>query len=266
MKPTKPILVVAIAIVATAAGARAASERRAERKIAAEIDLLTSTVAPLANEHDGSIVMNGAPLVFRRTSQQGATNDVMARVAKECANGSADTALGYASGENRSISLERVVEQQGEDGVRASLCVFAPENGAPEDAARRVRYTLAQERGDGTVAVTTIVSPSATPLEKLFPADGDAPGSDPVAIARPDDARRTLTVVGTHTVRVYESSVPVERSVERYDAKMASMGFTVSASLSDARMYRKEGQSYVASFRATTEGSTIALMPFDASS
>jgi hypothetical protein len=67
---------------------------------------------------------------------------------------------------------------------------------------------------------------------------------------------------GEHTVRVYESTLGVEASVASYDTRMKALGFETTGRLDDARMYRRDGQSYVASFRGTTGGSTIALTPF----
>jgi hypothetical protein len=43
---------------------------------------------------------------------------------------------------------------------------------------------------------------------------------------------------------------------------MAALGYATTGALEDARMYRKDGKSFVASFRGTTGGSTVALMPF----
>jgi hypothetical protein len=114
--------------------------------------------------------------------------------------------------------------------------------------------------------VTRVVNGSSMPIEQLWPAEGDAPGSDLSDIPRPKDARRTATIIvgkGEHSVRVYESTLTVDDSVNSYDAQMKTRGFATTGELADARMYRKDGRSFVASFRATTAGSTVALMPFD---
>ena len=67
-----------------------------------------------------------------------------------------------------------------------------------------------------------------------------------------------------HAVRVYESTLALEPAVASYDRQMSALGYVTTGSLVDARMYRKDGRSYIASFRGTTEGSTVALLPFGA--
>jgi hypothetical protein len=215
--------------------------------------------------------------LFRKTSERGTLDAVMARIAKECASGTEASAFGLSKslddGTNKPIELQRVFSQESEGGVRASLCIFAHAAGAraPNEELHRVRYTLAHQREDGSIAVTTVVNASSTPLNELFPAEGDAAGSDLEGVARPEQSRRTMTAIvggGTgadpteHAVRVYESTLALEPAVASYDRQMSALGYVTTGSLEDARMYRKDGRSYVASFRGTTEGSTVALLPF----
>lgn len=263
--------VLLVAGVAIPAVAHAAHERKAQLRAEREMESLAGAIAPIdiTVGSERRVTLNGAPLFFRKTTEQGTLEEVMTRVAKECASGTESTAFGltnaYDDGKDTPIKLEQVFSQESEGGVRASLCVFGNEDGASPDELRRVRYTLAHRRDDGSIAVTTVVNASSTPLDQLFPAEGDAPGSDPEAIARPAEARRTMTAVvgnGEHTVRVYESTLPIEASIASYDRQMSARGFATTGSLDDARMYRKDGRSWVASFRATTGGSTVALMPF----
>jgi hypothetical protein len=261
------LLVVGIAIPA---GAHAANEQRARLGAQREIDALTSALGPItmAAGSERRVTLNGAPLFFKKTTEQGTVDEVMARVAKECASGNEASAFGLSrnldDGVNKPIALQRVFSQESEGGVHASLCIFANDDGASSDELHRVRYTLAHRRDDGSIAVTTVVNASATPLSELFPAEGDAPGSDLEGVARPEQSRRTMTaVVGSdHAVRVYESALAVEAAVTSYDRQMSALGYATTGSLADARMYRKDGRSYVASFRGTTGGSTVALLPF----
>jgi hypothetical protein len=263
--------VLLVAGIAIPAVAHAAHERQAKLRAEREMDALTGAIAPiaLAVGTERRVTLNGAPLFFKKTTEPGTLDEVIARVAKECASGTSATAFGlsnaYDDGKSTPIHLEQVLSQESESGVRASLCIFANEEGASPDELRRVRYTLAHRREDGSIAVTTVVNASSAPLEQLFPAEGDALGSDPEEIARPADARRTMTAVvgnGEQTVRVYESTLPIEASIASYDRQMGARGFATTGSLEDARMYRKDGRSWVASFRATTGGSTVALMAF----
>jgi hypothetical protein len=277
MSRAKALSALLIVGIALPVAAEAAHERRdslrAARELAAFanlVDPMTSVTVGAGSEH--RVTLNGAPLFFRKTSERGTLDEVMARIVKECASGTEASAFGLSrnldDGLSKPITLHRVVSQEAESGARASLCIFANENGETRTSSeemRRVRYTLAHRRDDGSIAVTTVVNASSTPLNELFPADGDAPGSDLGEIARPEQARRTLTAIaagGEHAVRVYESALSVEAAVSSYDRQMNVLGYATTGSLDDARMYRKNGRSYVASFRGTTGGSTVALLPF----
>lgn len=269
---TKIASALAVVAVAVPAAAHSAHEHRAKLRAEKEITELTAAIEPIAMAAPGArrVTINGATMYFDKKTEQGSLDDVMGRIATECASGEQHAAFGLPTdaveGESKGIRLERVHTQESEDGsVRASLCIFAKEGAPDSDESRRVRYTLAHRRDDGSIAITSVVSASSTPLNELFPAEGDAPGSDLEGIARPENARRTLTAIvgkNEHAVRVYETPMSVPAAASSYDQKMAALGFATTASLEDARMYRKDGKSYVASFRATTDGATVALLPF----
>ncbi len=264
------VSILLVSAVAVPAAAHAAGEQRAKLRAQREMDAMSSAVGSvnLTAGSERKVTLNGAPLFFRKTTERGTLDAVMSAVAKECASGNEASAFGLSKslddGVNKPIELQRVFSQESEGGVRASLCIFANEGGAANEELHRVRYTLAHQRDDGSIAVTTVVNASSTPLQELFPAEGDAPGSDLEGVARPEQSRRTLTaIVGTdHAVRVYESSLALEPAVASYDRQMSALGYATTGSLDDARMYRKDGRSFVASFRGTTDGSTVALLPF----
>lgn len=238
--------------VSVPAASYAANERRAVVDAKREMDAIAN-VAQTVTGAAHVVHMNGAELYFDKHTEDGSVADVMARVAHECAAGD----LGVPRERELTADFQRVVSEEAENGTRASLCIFE---------GHRVRWTMAFPREDGSVAVTTVVNASSTPIEQLFPVEGDAPGSDLAEIARPKEARRTATIIvgkGEHSVRVYESTLSVEESVGTYDTQMKARGFETTGALEDARMYRKDGRSWAASFRATTAGSTVALMPFD---
>ena len=63
---------------------------------------------------------------------------------------------------------------------------------------------------------------------QMFPATGDAPGSDSLLAARPADARRVLSGVAVdapYALRVYESSTEPSAALARFDADMAQHGW-----------------------------------------
>ncbi len=259
-----------VALLAIPAGAHAAHERSETLRAERELESFTQRILPIAEDVAGErrVVLNGATTYFRKSTDHGTVDEVLSRVAAECASGTQAKAFGLTKdlddGAGKPLRLERVVTQRAENGAAASLCIFANDGGSPNET-HRVRWTLAAPRDDGSIAVSTVVNASSTPLEEMFPAEGDAPGSDAEGVARPEHARRTLTAIvgkGEHVVRVYESDLPLADSIASYDRAMHGLGFATTGTLDDARMYRKDGKSWAVSFRATTGGSSIALLPF----
>ncbi|HET7540895.1 MAG TPA: hypothetical protein VFK05_13525 [Polyangiaceae bacterium] len=62
----------------------------------------------------------------------------------------------------------------------------------------------------------------------MFPASGDAPGSDSLLAARPGDARRVLSGVAVdapYALRVYETDAPPGPALARFDTSMADRGW-----------------------------------------
>lgn len=272
----KAAAVLLLAGIAVPAASHAANERRAQIRAHQEMEALSGMVSQVQIAPGGEqrVTINGAPMFFEKHTEQGTLDEVMGRIAKDCESGSETTAFGLTKstddGAAKPVKLERVFSQ-GEGDVRASLCIFANDSvgAAARDELRRVRYTLAFKREDGSIGVTTVVSACTTPLQEMFPLEGDAPGSDAAEIARPEASRRTLTAtIGSgrsgqdHVIRVYESTLDLASSVTSYDRAMQALGYTTTGSLEDARMYRRDGKSWAASFQGTTGGSTIALIPF----
>jgi|GEM_PF-1103454 len=63
----------------------------------------------------------------------------------------------------------------------------------------------------------------------MFPASGDAPGSDSLLAARPPGTRRVLSGVAVdapYALRVYESSERPDVALEKFDASMGLRGWT----------------------------------------
>ena len=283
MTPLRVRILSAVAVLAVAlpAAGHAARERVREKAAQAELETMVEQLTPVATSAAAGqrrVTLNGAPTFFDKRTERGTVAEVMARIGDACASGERDVAFGDAmpaeDGTSHPLQLERMAVAESEGGVHASLCIFAPDKSDPSlvgtsrEPMHRVRYTLAFDRGDGTVSVTSVVNASETPLATMFPSTGDAPGNDLEGIARPADARRTHTAIvgnGEHSVRIYETNHSVESAVAGYDGAMAALGFTTTGTLTDARMYRKNGRSYVASFQPTVAGGArIALAPFEA--
>jgi hypothetical protein len=91
-------------------------------------------------------------------------------------------------------------------------------------------YTYVARKGDET-RVITLWTDSGLNLGRMFPASGDAAGSDSSSVPRPPQARRTLTAQALGlplSVRIYESSLD-ETSLDRfYSRELAQRGFAAA--------------------------------------
>jgi hypothetical protein len=281
----KAFSVAALILVAVPTTAHAVHSQREQSRAQRDLEAMTNALGSLSGSSGGDdavagvrdVSINGARIYFKQSTENRPLDDVMKGIAKECASGDHDAALGISGSlhenETKTIKLERVVQQDADSGVvKASLCVFeAEENvggdlGTSREPLRRARYTLAHQREDGTVGVTTIATASSTPLAELFPAEGDSPGSDLAEVARPEASRRTLTaMVGTkakNAVRVYESDLPTEQAITSYDKAMETRGFATNAKIAEGRMYLKDDKRFVVTFRGTSAGSTVTISQF----
>ncbi len=252
----------AIAATAIFAGVHAAHARAAELRAEAELTRMTALLAPIGSTEAGPrrVNINGGLVAFDSATVNRPVEEVMANVEQDCRSGRASLALARPTRtEGRDeITLTHVESQSASEGaVRASLCTF--EGG-------RTRYTLAHRVDGASTRIFTIVNESTLPLEAMFPAERDAPGSDMPGVARPEQSRRTLTAIvndGEHEVRTYETSLPIGETMTRYDHAMLSLGWATTASEPEGRMYRGEdGKSVAVTFLATTDGTMVSLAKF----
>jgi hypothetical protein len=94
----------------------------------------------------------------------------------------------------------------------------------------RFRYAFAEPSAGpkGGTHVVTFWSDGALNLKTMFPASGDAPGTDSSVAPRPAGSRRTLsaTVAGyPASVRIYESQVERAAIERMYDETLRAKGF-----------------------------------------
>lgn len=75
----------------------------------------------------------------------------------------------------------------------------------------KFRYALAERQSDDTTRVVLLWTDGDLELSRMFPAAGDAAGSDSAVLPRPPRSRRTLTAAAERVpfaLRIYESSAP----------------------------------------------------------
>jgi hypothetical protein len=98
-----------------------------------------------------------------------------------------------------------------------------------------VRYATAERTKDGGTRVMVLWTDGELPLSKMFPATGDAQGSDSTELPRPPNARRTLSAAAEGTTLVLRSYESRDRraGLERfYDHRMTEKGWKVAAKVS----------------------------------
>jgi hypothetical protein len=99
-----------------------------------------------------------------------------------------------------------------------------------------LRYATAKRLKDGSTQVMVLWTDGEVSLSKMFPATGDAEGSDSRELPRPPNARRTLTAAAngmSFALRMYESR-DQRPSLERfYDHRLTQKGWRVAAKVSE---------------------------------
>lgn len=205
---------------------------------------------------EASVVrVNGAEMrrSSARTSQS--TREVLDRYEAYCRKNPGT--LGRAMQDIPSAMADRI-ELPAHDPLRASVIrdekkgrgmvvCFVDEPGAPQrllveklrtvsetgdlSALGRFRYVFAEPStsSQGGTHVVTFWSDSELNLQKMFPATGDAPGTDSSLAPRPAGSRRTLSasVDGyPAAVRIYESQASRAAIERMYDETLRAKGFT----------------------------------------
>lgn len=273
-----------LAVVASITSVHAYSARSEDRRAEAQLPRMGDLLVELSRAAQPGlgprrVVVNGAPVVVETSTEPRALDAVVADVDRACAAGGPETVLLEAAGGGGEATLRsnarrvRVASASSADGEATGLlCVLEPDGDTMggDDAQRRkpiVRYAFARRVDARTTSLTRVTTAMGGDLSALFPAEGDAPGSDLAGVPRPSEARRALTaVVGNdeHSVRIYESHLALAESVRRYDASMLALGYGATSAHDDARLYLRptDGASVVASFASTDLGTTVAIAPF----
>lgn len=266
----------AVVIASVLASAHAVHAHRAHREAMTHVThwqtVAEAAISASPGEGPRRVMINGAEVLVEKHTTLEGLEQVFAAAHAQCQSGDEGVALGLGAssdGVAHPIRLARitttVADPSRED--RASLCIFEKEAAGPP----RIRYTSARREADST-SVTTISTLTTLPPEVQFPEAGDAPGSDDPSIARPASSRRVFTIVvsgaqsaapSPHTLRVYDSSLSVDRATESYDRDMEQRGFSATAGVDGGRMYRKGDRSYAVTFQKTPGGSTVTLTPFE---
>jgi hypothetical protein len=98
------------------------------------------------------------------------------------------------------------------------------------------RYVFAERRKDGRTKVVSMRNEGPFNLSRMFPATGDADGSDSRVLPRPPDARRTLSAFAEgmpYALRTYDSGKSRAELQAFYGAWMKASGWVQAAEVKD---------------------------------
>jgi hypothetical protein len=172
------------------------------------------------------------------------------------------------------------------EGVVACLDLGTPELTLDELAARLQRFAqeldLAELGGVRLVRVRALAygsffvlaeSQGAFPLARMFPAVGDAPGSDFASLPRPPHSRRLLSAWQPETepgIALYEAREAADELWATYLGQLRERGWTPSSPESaqsareHAALLSRQGHSALVAVTRQGGASQLLVMPMDA--
>jgi len=131
------------------------------------------------------------------------------------------------------------------------------------------RYVFAEpSKGpSGGTHVVTFWSDGELNLKKMFPASGDAPGTDSLVAPRPAGSRRTMSASAEGypaAVRIYESLASRDSIERMYDQALSAKGFTKVApqgsTSSGAAYIRQDTAEIIVSITATKGRTSVTVV------
>jgi hypothetical protein len=215
------------------------------------LDAGASMLAYAGATHDAPpqrLLINGAPLFIRSGATADAPSRVIASYAARCRQ------------HPLMIRLPGMLKLGGED--EAFLACLEPDQAIASLAETLERFARALEAGDLAplgelrfvwaartaqgARYVAVWTEGGLPWADMFPAAGDAPGSDVQGLPRPRGARRTLSIgrdQGAAALAVYAHGAPLERMLASYATTLRDAGFEV------ARMPAEDATSAVLHLR-----------------
>jgi hypothetical protein len=174
------------------------------------------SVSPAAG-HETAIELNGQAFRLASLSSDDAPAAVLARVTRELPRG---LSLRYEASEGTGAVLAL-------DALRGPLSSSAQPVPAADAAAFGLRYVFVRQAADGGSHVLVAWTEGRLELAALFPASGDAAGSDIAGLPRPQAAVRVLSARvpdGSYAFAAYRVAGEPDAALERYAAGLAQKG------------------------------------------
>lgn len=254
------------ALLLTAALGCAAAHVRAQLwLIADELSALT-----FGQADESSLIVNGARLQLVTLTATTSVRGVLDTFAAHCAR-EADPALARAASMLRQESADggvAVCLARSESALERTLSERARAYARSGDlcALGQLRYVRARRTAHGSVHVLFAYSAGPLPVAAMFPAHGDAAGSDMVELPRPRAARRLLSAQlssSPHGMVAYEATEPASVALTEYAHALERNGFVqlqVAPRGSSTRAFSRGEQLYVVHARARGAGSVLSAV------
>jgi hypothetical protein len=199
-----------------------------------------------------TVGVNGAPMRVSSATTDKTVTDVLDQFAADCSEHSGKLGrdfealpqalasrvpseltgplhLGIVRKERDGRGVVACLERNGEGGeqtVVESLRTFSQTGDL--SALGHVRYVAAERTRAGRTHVVSVWTDTPLLLGRMFPSEGDAPGTDPGPALRPPASQRILSasVAGApFGVQVYRSDVTPEAVLAHYDHELPSQGW-----------------------------------------
>ncbi len=235
------------------------------------------------------IVLNGQPIYVGSQVLDMSVSEALDRAETLCRGGSPahpGKAAPSLDGEEAAFDTGQPgmgLLREERDGRGVVLC-FAPSEKAPPpdgieerlsrwlsffasgdlDRLGNLRYMFAKETDSGRTHLVRVWTDEPFNLYAFTsPTGGDAPGSDPADMPRPQDSRRLLSATvstAVYATRVYESKATPAQIAAAYDEQMPARGWELALTAGDARVYQRDDVSVFVTPREHEGHSLISLL------
>jgi hypothetical protein len=200
--------------------------------------------------------------------QPGPFGAALAQLAERAARSGAEPASALRSGVLRAEAADRGMITCFGGAGGASLAELAERISELVRTGRlgaigSVRYVYAQRSAPGQSRVTALWTDEGLDPGAMFPAAGDAPGSDSPLLPRPPESRRLLSAAAAGTPFLllhYAARLPAPELWRFYAPRLSALGFERVAAAGDAAAYRREDGEQLFLALIEQDGSTLVAL------
>src|SRR5262249_10562784 len=131
----------------------------------------------------------------------------------------------------------------------------------------KLRYVMAKKTPKGRTHAVVAWTDGSFNVKRMFPKEGDTPGSDPDDAPRPANAKRILTagVEGApYGVRVYDAAGTPAEVLAVFDGAMPKNGWTpnraFAAEVENSRAFQRDGSDFMVFAKPTGDRTVVSVV------